>query len=348
MTMRKLVMASTNRSAGKTSLTVGLIKASGRSFGYLKPIGDRLHYRKKRLWDYDAALMTSLFDLDDGPENMSIGFEHAKIRFVYDEKTVRARVMEKCEDAAAGKDVLFIESGADIHYGTSVNLDALSLARYADAEIVLVVSGDDYNILDDLMFLKKYVDLSGVKVAGVIANKVRDVEDFTHTHIADVKALGLPVLGVVPFSPELSYVPVSSYADRLFAKVIAGETGLNRVVKNIFVGAMSAAAAQQNPAFEKEQKLVITAGDRSDIIVTALESDTSGVVLTNNILPPSNIISRASEAGVPLLLVPWDTYYTTMQIDHMEPLLAKDDSGKVELLGKLVTEHVDFGALTKG
>ena len=74
--MKTIVVGSTHKSAGKTSLIVGLAKAAGKPAGYMKPLGDRLLYRKKRLWDYDAALVTNVFGLEDNPEDMTIGFEH--------------------------------------------------------------------------------------------------------------------------------------------------------------------------------------------------------------------------------------------------------------------------------
>ena len=43
------------------------------------------------------------------------------------------------------------------------------------------------------------------------------------------------------------------------------------------------------------------------MILAALEGDTAGIVLTNNISPPSTIISKAEQLGVPMLLVPDDT-----------------------------------------
>ena len=59
--MKNLVIASLRKDAGKTSFIVGVAGASEKRFGYLKPFGDRLPYRKKRLWDYDAAVCTTLF-----------------------------------------------------------------------------------------------------------------------------------------------------------------------------------------------------------------------------------------------------------------------------------------------
>ncbi len=82
-------------------------------------------------------------------------------------------------------------------------------------------------------------------------------------------------------------------------------------------------------------------GGRTDMILASLESDTSGIILTNNILPPSNIISKASERSIPLLMVFSDTYQTAKQIEGLEPLLTKDDEEKVEMLKTLFQKHVN-------
>jgi uncharacterized protein len=340
--MNKLVIASTQKRAGKTSLVVGLTKAVNKSFGYMKPFGDRLLYRKKQLWDYDAALMTSILGLEGMPENMSIGFEHSKFRYIYDEESTRAKVIERAEEAGKDKDILLIEGGSDLPYGASIHLDALSIAQYLGGKLLLIVGGDEYVILDDLTFIKEQIGFDKISLAGVIINNVKDVQDFKETHMETVKNMGLNVMGVIPHVPELSYMSVSYIVERTFAKVIAGEGGINNVVKNVFIGALSAGSYINNPAFHKENKLLITGGDRSDIILAALESGTSCMILTNNIIPQSNIISKAHDANVPLLLVPWDTHYTTKQIDNMEALLTKDDAGKIEILKNLILDNVDI------
>ncbi len=65
--MKNLIIGSMDPNSGKTSLIVGLGKAiAGKKFGYLKPFGDRLLYRKKRLWDQDTALIANIFGLGGG------------------------------------------------------------------------------------------------------------------------------------------------------------------------------------------------------------------------------------------------------------------------------------------
>ena len=338
--MDKVVIASMRKNAGKTSTIVGIAGVLGKKMAYIKPFGERMLYRKKRLWDYDSSLITNLFGLKEDPVDMSIGFDHSKLRYMYDEEGTKKKLLETIAHIGNDKEILFVEGGRDLAYGISVHLDTLSLIRFIGGKLVIVVSGDADTILDDILFLKRHVDLAGVNLTGVIINKVQNIEEFQNIHLPAIHQIGIQVLGVIPYRSELTHFSVYYLADRLFAKVLTGEGGLKRVVKNIVIGAWSANVFLQNPVFKKECKLIITGGDRTDMILAALESDTSGIILTNNVLPPSNIIAKASERNIPLLMVFSDTYETAKQIESLEPLLTRDDGEKVELLKQLILKHV--------
>lgn len=343
--MDKLIIASTSKNSGKTSIIIGMAKLLGKDFGYLKPFGDRLYYRKKRLWDYDSALMTGVFNLEENPEDMSIGFEHTKVRYMYTEETIKDKLSEMVVDAGKEKDLVFIEGSQTLSYGSFVHLDALSLAGYIKGNLIVVASGDEGSVMDDLSFIKKYVKMADVDFKGVIVNKVQDVEDFKDSYLDSINDMGIDVIGIIPYKPELTYLSVNNITERFFVKVIAGEGGLNRIIKNVFIGAMNAEAALQEPIFKKEDKLIITGGDRDDMIIAALESDTSCVILTNNIVPSSNIIAKASKLNIPLLLVSEDTYQIARQIDNIEPVLTKGDDDKMNLIAEMVMKHIDIGKL---
>ena len=343
--MKNIIVTSLRKDAGKTSVIVGLAKNSTQVMGYLKPFGDRLLYRKKRLWDFDAAVCTAAMGATESPESMSIGFDHSKLRFMYDKQTTTKKVHEIAELNSQGKDIMLVESGTDLNRGLSVHLDALSLCDYLDGELLVILSGTNDQICDDAYFLKNLVDSSGVKLAGVIINKVQDVEDFKTVYTEHFKALNLPILGILPFTESLTRPTMQFLSDLFFAKVLAGEKGLPNMVKNIVVGAMSADAVLRVQRFSKEAKLVITSGDRSDMILAALETKSAGIILTNNILPPPNIIARASAAGVPLLLVAQDTFQAAKKVDNLVSLLSKDDSTKIDLIQGLINDHIEVADL---
>jgi BioD-like phosphotransacetylase family protein len=338
--MQRYVITSMHPNAGKTSMIVGLAKALQKKIGYIKPFGDRLLYRKKRLWDYDTALINSIFGLEEDPAEMSIGFDHARLLYIFDKETIKKKVLELQEGASRNKEILFIEGGKEISYGVSIYLDAISLAKSLSAELLVVISGKEETIIDDIIFLKNHVDLGTVNLKGIIINKVPNLEDFINIHLPKINLLGINVLGVIPYYEELPQFTVHFLADRLFAKVITGESFLNRPVKNIIVGSMSANAAKNSPVFHEKNKVVITSGDRDDMIAAALESDTSALVLTCNIEPSPELVTKASEREIPLLLVSPDTYQIAKQIDFIEPLLQANDSDKILLIEQMIKKYV--------
>lgn len=338
--MDKLVITSMRHNAGKTSMIIGLAKALNIKINYIKPFGDRLLYRKKRLWDYDASLIASIFDLEEAPEDMSIGFNHSRLLYILDRENTKSKVLKLLESNSKNRDITFIESGKDLSYGVSVNLDAISLAAFLEAGLVVVVSGNEETVLDDITFLMKHIDMKGVNFKGVIFNKIPNTIDFIDIHLPMIKQMGVNILGVIPYYEELPRFSVHYLAERLFAKVVTCESHLNRVIKNILIGSMSVEAARGNPVFFQENKVIITSGDRSDMISAAIETNATAIILTNNILPPEDIISEATEREIPMLLVTSDTYSVAKQIDLLEPLPTKDDTDKITLIEKMIREHV--------
>jgi len=344
--MKTIVIGSTKPNAGKTSIIIGIARGLNKPFGYLKPFGDRLIYRKKRTWDYDTALITNIFGLKDAPEDMSIGFAHSKLIYSYNETSIQERLADMVSETQPGKEVQFVEGGKDLEYGTSVFLNSITLAGYLKCPLVLVVSGDEEIIMDDIWFINKYLVMGDVDLAGVIINKIHDPEDFQSTYMPVIQKAGIKVLGVIPFQHELTRFSISHISEGLMARVVVGAKGLEKAVENILVGAMSVEAAVNSPVFNKEKKLIITGGDRSDMIIAGIEdSETRCIVITNNILPPPKIISKCGEKDIPLLLVPFDTYEAARRLDSMVPLLTPENSKNIDRLTQMVKDHVSMETL---
>jgi BioD-like phosphotransacetylase family protein len=181
--------------------------------------------------------------------------------------------------------------------------------------------------------------LQGIDFAGVVVNKVKDVDDFKMVYEDILNKIGINILGIIPYEAELTYPSVQLISDMLMSKVISGEKSLDQVVREVFVGAMSGDAAQRVEKFKNKNKLIITAGDRSDMILAAIETKCVGIILTNNILPQPNIIAIASEKEVPLLLVHSDTHKAAKKIDQMVPLVDSTDLKKIGILEDSVKNY---------
>jgi BioD-like phosphotransacetylase family protein len=340
-------MASIREGAGKTSLIVGMHSAFQLKLGFMKPFGDRLVYRKKKNWDYDCFLIKNLWKLDAEieSEDITLGFNHSKLRYVYTRESIKEKLIKMAEISGSDKQALIIEGGKHLTYGTSIHLDAISLAKHLEADMVFVISGSDETIMDDIAYMKKYLNLDEIHLKGIILNKVQDPDNFKEIYLPMIADMGIKVLGIIPYREPLTYFSVRYLSKKIAAKVIAGENGLENIVKKIFVGAMSTNRALRSAQFNQPQKLLITSGDRNDMILAALESQSSAIILTHNIVPPSNIISRASELNIPLLLVESDTYEAAKQTDRIEALLTEQSSEKITILRDLVKNHLKMDNL---
>ncbi len=342
--MSRVVIGSTRKDAGKTTLAVGLGRKLQGKVNYLKPMGDRLLYRKKQLWDHDSALFLSVFDIPPSHCHVPFGFDQIKLHNKYDQAAMKAEIGTMVLDAESQSQTLLIEGGRDLCYGSYAFVDSLSLARDTGAKLVIVLDGHENQVFDDVSFIVQKLNLDQVNFAGVVINKIPNLEDFRQNYVPEIEAMSVPVLGTIPFVPELTQVSVDMIMQKLLAKVLSGEDRLQTSIKTILVGAMSAQALQRETLFRQEQILVITSGDRSDFLLASLQGDVSALVLTNNVIPPANIISMFNEKQIPILLSSQDTYSTAMAIHDIEPLLSPEHPERIDLVEQLIADHVDLDA----
>jgi len=146
---------------------------------------------------------------------------------------------------------------------------------------------------------------------------------------------------------------VREIADALGAELISGDAEwLDGEVNNIKVAAM------ELPHFLdhlEEGSLVITPGDRSDIIIGTLAADRStryprvaGLVLTGNLKPAPQIqrlIEGLRVSPVPVLAVGMDTFTTTMQVSSVRPNLTVATRRKIAAAIGMVESSMDVPGL---
>ncbi len=338
--MGNIIISSTEADAGKTTIGMGIALSSKKKFNYFKPYGDRPIYKKKRLIDYDAKLFKNVLGLENEYEKFCIGFDHSKIKYAFDSETIKTKIVERVEELSKGKDGVMIETGEDWRFGSSVSLDPASLYEMLDAEIIMIASGSRTNIVDDLTTTVRYFDALDIPIKGVVLNRVESEEDIKNFAVKDLENMGLDILGIIPDIKEFDLTSVEFINDMLFGKVVAGHSGLDKIVENVFVGALSVDEMLRNPNFFKKRKLMVTGGDRSDIILASMDEGTSGVILTNDLIPPSNIISKADREGIPLIVVPLDTYEAAKRIERMETITTIEDEYKIDMIKEEITPRI--------
>jgi hypothetical protein len=100
--------------------------------------------------------------------------------------------------------------------------------------------------------------------------------------------------------------------------------------------------------FRKGQNMaVITGGDRTDIQLAALETSTQCLILTGQVRPHPDVISRAEDLEIPILSVDLDTLTTVEIVDNAIGQVRIHEPRKLQFLYQTMSESFDFEALMK-
>ncbi|MCD6222865.1 MAG: AAA family ATPase [Thermoplasmata archaeon] len=317
--MKNVYVASLEAGEGKTTAAIA-ISSKYKSVGYMKPIGDNPAYIKKKIVDYDALLFSNLFGLQ--AEKISLGMHHSKIMHNYKDalKELRKRYEEIGE-----KEIFIFEGGESIWKGASLNLDMKSVCNEFDAMPIFVVTGDENEIKDKVSFI------SSMEEASIIFNKVKNYDELKEF----AEENGVKVAGYMPEIKKLRLTKVSYVVEKLNGKVVAGNEGIANYFDGVFIAALSASQIKRHPDFRKKNKLIITGGDRSDAIAACIEENTSAIILTNNIIPSSNILAKADKAGIPLISVRPDTYTIASRVEKLPRPIMADEEEKLKEIQKM-------------
>lgn len=196
---------------------------------------------------------------------------------------------------------------------------------------------------------RAYTDL-GCSLLAMVANRVAPA---AKQRIQRVLTEKLPVPAyVIPEEPALAAPTVAQLVEATGAEVLTGDAaGLARDVRGfVFGGAML-------PTFLTaltEGALVVTPGDRADLLIGALAAHAAGsppiagVLLTLGQHPGPNVMALAARLapGTPVAVVPEGSWITAATLTHLEGKLTAASPRKAEIALGLFELHVDTVELT--
>ncbi|MFB6200578.1 MAG: phosphotransacetylase family protein [Halorhabdus sp.] len=350
--MDPILVTSTEEATGKTAVSLAIAKladAAGHSVGYMKPKGTRLQSATGKTRDEDPMLARQLLGLDSEMHELepivyTPTFVQEAIQGRERPDELRERIQQNYETMAGERDMMVIEGTDRLTTGGIVDLTDADIAEMLDAQVVLLSRYDEPEDVDDILAAAETL---GDSLAGVLFNAVPDsvFDQLTTDVVPFLETRDIPVLGVVPRVQELAGLTVSDLAERLGAEVLTSDAGTDLFVERFTVGAMSGESALTQ--FRRMQNAVmITSGDRPEIITAALEaSGIKCIILGGGFRPSNAIVGRAEEEGVPILLLQSDT---RMVIDRTEDFLKTGPTRSVETVERmqaLLDDHADVDTL---
>ena len=141
--------------------------------------------------------------------------------------------------------------------------------------MILVTTGGIGRPIDEVALNKALFDKEGVELIGVILNKVLPakfdyVRDFARRGLA---RLGIDLLGCIPEEPVLANATLGQICqDASKAPSSTGASAPGAGCKKVIIGAMNSSHVME---FFQPGTLVITPGDREDVILAALSSSSA-------------------------------------------------------------------------
>lgn len=339
-----------NPDSGKTMITLGLalkLKELGYRVGYFKPVDSGRKTPSGKIPGGDAILMKHVLEMD-APAGI-ISPAKSTPSYLSDEQggdLITVQEIKSCFDEIAENcDVMLVEGAVYPHVMAAVGLDSVSLARELDSQIITVYRVENDYSLDLAIFNNRF--LSQVhSVAGIVFSNVSRLlqSKVEQTYKPVLEQAGFKTLAVIPSRPEIAYPTVGEYKERLGAEVLVGHEYQERLVENVVVGAMTMESAL-NYLRRSTNKAVVLGGDRSDLALAALETSTSVLVLTGGLYPSVNVLARAGEKEVPVLLTHMDTFSTIEAMGQVARHLKPSDKTGITVARDNIDQYFDWDHL---
>ena len=246
-------------------------------------------------------------------------------------------------------------SGSDFSGSTSpLELDFnADLANNLGCLLLPVVKGygrSPTETADAVMMLEEYLDGQHCELLAAFVNRV---DQSCLEEVRELLSTSKLPYYVLPERPLLPKPTVRDIARVLHLEQLAGnERSLNHVVECYKVAAMPMVDFLERLA---SCSLVITPGNRSDIILGTLTADAStetpsiaGIMLTGGQRPApviQKVIDGLADSRVPILLSPWDTFTTALKVNEVEGTILPGDESKIALALGVMESSVDMHQL---
>jgi hypothetical protein len=240
---------------------------------------------------------------------------------------------------------MVLEGGRSLREGYVAGLPPEKVVELLDAKVLLALKYDETLMVDRALTAQDYFKkrMTCVVINDVPRSRLDFVQDVMSPYLI---RKGIQVLGVLRSDPLLKAPTVAELAEGLHAEILCAPEKSGELVENTLVGAMSVESALTYFR-RKPNKAVITGGDRADIQMAALETSTRCLILTGNLYPNPNVLNRAEELDVPVLLTNLDTLSTVDRVDEFFGQSRFQQARKMEHFTRLLDEYIDFPALYK-
>ncbi len=354
---KSIFIATTEPYSGKSVVALGLMNmllGKARTIGFFKPIINHAPQEKK---DIHIETLISHFGLPMQYEDTYAFTREQTMQLAEAENTDELidTIIRKYKELEENYDFIIVEGSDFVGGGVAFEFNAnVSFAKNLGSPVLIVVSGEGKTtaqIINAIITTMHNFQAQEVQVLSVVANKVAadqvdDVRELLRTQLD-----GKVIPAVIPMDKSLKNPSMKEVHAAVGGRLLFGENLLSTQVGNTIVGAM------QVPNFLRrlqENTLVVTPGDRSDLLISGLQANISssypkvaGFVLTGGLVPEEPVLQliQGLQTVVPVIAVETGTFQTSNQVGSIQSRIAPENTRKIELAIAAFGKYVDVDAL---
>ncbi|WP_298509519.1 phosphate acetyltransferase [uncultured Ruminobacter sp.] len=348
---------------GVTSISLGLVRAFAREgvkVSFFKPVAQpKPSYIGP---EASTAVIKAGTDLDL-PEPIEVSRMETLLSSG-DDSTLLEEIIANFENhaAASGADVIIVEGLVPVEKHPFANRLNKQIASGIDADIVFVTqpgNGGAQEIRERLeLAVNTYAEGAQNRVLGCVINKVgasvdshgvptqlevgKPSGDLSDMNLDDIAK----VLASIPWNPSLNAARASDLAAYLQCQVLnEGELATRRLSEVVFC----ARDVQNMVDYIKPGSLLVTSGDRSDIIISIALAAMNGTKIGALLLTGGynldervkKLCEQAFATGLPILQTEDHTWQTAIDLQHFNTEIPADDAERINLIADYVAGFID-------
>lgn len=355
---KNLYIVANEAQSGKSLITLGimdLLTRHGLKVGFFRPIINDVDPERP---DKDLHLIRERYQIDL-PYRDCYGFTLREVKDLASrdlDDELLSGILQRYQVLADRYDFVLCE-GSDFQEMSSIfefDINA-EIANHLSSPVLLVFNGHRKSTKEIASSIQLIYELFEDKRSNVVATVINRVTNDCREEL--VKGVRERVeknnqlIFTLPETAILGQASIGEIASQLNAEVLFGEDKLNRLVTGYTVAAMKLSHFLDR---YEDGELVVTPGDRSDIIIgclAALQSHTfpriAGLVLTVG-YHPEEAIMRLIEGlnpSIPIMKVSENTYETAVKLKRVGAAITPNDKRKIHAALQLFEENVDSEAL---
>lgn len=359
-----LYITATETKSGKSAVVLGMMQLllrNVRKVAFFRPIINHTSVEQR---DHDINLILKHFDLDICYED-TYAYSLQDARELINNgqhSTLLDNILKKYKKLENEYDFVLCEGtdflGKDAAFEFDLNAD---IAANLGCAVLVVANGRDKTARDIIASTQLTIDLLDEKALDVVCAVINratvhedDAAEIARSLECKVNCSNPLAVYVLPEENTLGKPTMADVQKWLGAEVIYGQSRLDTLVDDYVIAAMQVCNFLDYVA---PSSLVITPGDRSDIILSSLASrlsnaypDISGILLTGGIQPASTIrrlIEGWMGTPVPILSVKDHTYKTIQTLNELYGKIEPDNERKINTALALFERHVDSCELSR-